>query len=175
MTRRSMFGTLAMSALALVVMTSGAVAQQKPFKELIVGSWTLLISDNARPDGTKVPGFGPNPKGMVMFGPDGRYSLQIMREGRPKFASNDRSNGTPDENKAAVQGTFSHFGTYTIDEPQKTLTFRIEGSSFPNWDRTVQKRPITVLTGDDLGWTNPTPTVAPSGFTSSELIWRRVK
>jgi Lipocalin-like domain len=175
MNRRNMLGTLATATLGLAFTTADAAAQQKSFKDLIVGSWTLLINDFARQDGTKVPAFGPNPKGLVVFGPDGRYSLQIARDVRPKFASNDRYNGTSDENKAAMQGAISHFGRYTIDEAQKTLTFRIEASSFPNWDNTTQKRPITVLTGDDLVWSNPTPSTGPSGFVNAELIWRRAK
>lgn len=175
MNRRSTVGVLVTAAVGLALMPSVAAAQQKSFKELIVGSWTLLIADNARQDGTKVPGFGPNPRGMVMFGPDGRYSLQIMRDGRPKFASKDRTNGTTDENKAAVSGMISHFDRYSIDEGQKVMTLRIEGSSFPNWDDTTQKRTLTVLTGDDLVWTNPMPSDGPSGFVSAELIWRRIK
>jgi len=175
MTRRGIFGALATTALGLVVTINGAAAQQKSFKELIVGTWTLLISDNVRADGTRVPGFGPNASGTVMFGPDGHYSLQIMRDSRLKFASNDRSTGTPDENRSAMQGTITHFGTYAIDEAQKTLTFRIESSSYPNWDGTTQKRPITALASDALTWTNPTPSVGPSGFVKSELAWIRAK
>ena len=49
------------------------------------------------PDGTQIPNYGPNPRGMIMFSPEGRYSSQIMRDiGRPNFAANDRLKGTPD-------------------------------------------------------------------------------
>src|SRR2546430_2086933 len=127
MDRRSVLTGSAMTALALATLQKGAVAQQqqpprppqqqppqppKPWKELIVGSWTLLVDDGIQPDGTKVPRYGPNPKGLLMFGADGRYSLQIMRDIRPKFAANDRLKGTADEMKAAYQGMISHFGTY---------------------------------------------------------------
>src|SRR5438046_589600 len=77
----------------------------RPLKEGIVGSWRLLIVDTVKPDGTQVPNYGPNPRGLIMFGPEGRYSTQIMRDiGRPKFAANDRLKGTPDEIKAAFEG-----------------------------------------------------------------------
>src|SRR5207248_2781131 len=49
----------------------------RPLKEGIVGSWRLLISDVVKADGTQVPNFGPNPRGIVIFGSEGRYSLQV--------------------------------------------------------------------------------------------------
>ena len=58
---------------------------------------------------------------------------------RGPFASNNRDAGTAEENKAVSQGTISHFGTYTVDEGGKTLSFHVEGSSFPNWEHTIQR------------------------------------
>jgi hypothetical protein len=81
--------------------------------------------------------------------------------------------GTADENKAAVQGMISHFGTYTVDEAGKSVTFRIQASSFPNWDRTVQKRPITAITDEVLTWNTPAPSAA--GFVRSEVAWKKAK
>jgi Lipocalin-like domain len=63
-----------------------------------------------------------------------------MRSDLPKFASNDRQNGTPEENKAIVQGSLSYFSTYTVDEAAKTMVIHIEGCSFPNWNGKDQKR-----------------------------------
>jgi hypothetical protein len=53
--------------------------------------------------------------------------------GLPNFASGNRSSGTADENKAAVEGTLAHFGTYVVDEADKSLTLQIERATFPNW------------------------------------------
>ena len=150
-----------------------ANAQPKSLKEQLVGSWNLLIVDDVGPDGTHVPSYGPNPLGTAIFTADGHYSVQIVRAARPKFAANNRLKGTPDENKAAVQGAIAHFGTYAVNDADKTLTLRIEGSSFPNWDGTQQKRLITSLTaGDEVTWTNPTPS---SGAVRSELAWKWAK
>jgi Lipocalin-like domain len=191
MDRRSVLTGSAMTVFALAALQKGAVAQQqqpprppqqqqppqppKPWKELIVGSWNLLIDDGIAPDGSRVPRYGPNPKGLLIFGADGRYSLQIMRDARPKFAGNDRLKGTPDEMKAAFQGMISHFGTYTINEADKSFTIRIEGSSYPNWDGTTQKRTITALVGDDFVYANQAPSSAVANADRSELAWRRVK
>ena len=47
----------------------------------------------------------------------------------PKFASNNRQAGTPEENKAFVQGSLAYFGTYSVDEAAKTVTVHIESCS----------------------------------------------
>jgi Lipocalin-like domain len=172
MNRRNILGIGAMVA-GLTMLPAGAPAQQKSIKDQLVGTWTLLLSDNIKDDGTHVPGYGPNPEGMLMFSPDGHYSLQIIRIGRPAFASKNRLGGTADENKAAVQGMISHFGTYAVDEAGKTVTFRIDASSFPNWDATIQKRPITAITNEVLTYETPAPSA--SGFVRAELAWKKMK
>ena len=183
---RSVLVASVMATLGFAVLT-GAVAQQpqqrpaapaaeqKPLKEAIVGSWRLLIDDALQADGTQVPQYGPNPRGILIFGPEGRYSLQIARDiGRPKFAANDRLKGAPEEMKAAFEGMISHFGGYSVSDQDKSLTFRIEASSYPNWNDTTQKRSITALWQDDFTYTNATPSSQTLGGTAV-LAWRRIK
>ena len=172
MHRLNILGILAMVT-GLALLPGGAIAQQKSMKDQLVGTWTLLLVDNIRSDGTHVAGYGSNPEGSLIFAPNGHYSLQIIKYGRPAFASKNRMAGTGDENKAAVQGMISHFGTYTVDEAGKAITFRIEASSFPNWDATVQKRPVTAITEDVLPYDTPAPSA--SGFVKAELAWKKVK
>jgi len=38
--------------------------------------------------------------------------------------------GTPEENKATVQGSLSYYGIYSVDEADRTLHLYIESSSF---------------------------------------------
>jgi Lipocalin-like domain len=167
--------TVGISALAvgLAMLPGGANAQQKSIKDRLVGTWTLLLDDNIKDDGTHVPGYGPNPEGSLIFTADGHYSLNIFRHGRRAFASKDRLTGTADENKAAIQGMISHFGTYSIDEAGKTLTFRVEASSFPNWDATSQKRAVTAITDEVLTYNNAAPST--SGYVRAELAWKKAK
>ena len=65
------------------------------------------------------------------------------------------------------------FGTYAVDEANKTITYRITASSFPDWDHTVQKRPITAITDEVLTYNTPAPSVP--GYTHAELAWKKVK
>jgi hypothetical protein len=183
MNRRSTLGVVAVAVLALMLPVTGYAqnAQQrppaaeqtppappKPMKEAIVGTWSLLIDDAVKPDGTHAPNFGPNPIGVAMFAADGHFTVAITRAGRPKFASNNRSTGTAEENKAMVAGSNAFFGTYGVNEADKTLTLRVEGSTYPNLEGTTQKRTITSLTaGDELTWTNPA--------THGEVAWKWVK
>jgi hypothetical protein len=121
--------------------------------------------------GKKTQIFGENPRAMLVLTPDGRYSAIVMRASLPKFASNARPKGTPEENKAVVEGSIAHFGRYTIDDKDKTITFHVESSTFPNWDGQPQKRPFTVK-GDELSYKVPT---ASTGTGTAEVIWKRMK
>ena len=135
----------------------------------VVGPW-MLVSADAEQGGNKVEVLGPNPKGFMILGSDGRYAIQQYRSGLPKFASNVRDKGTPEENKAVVQGSISHYGTYAVNEADKTIVFRIEVSSFPNFNGTEQKRAFT-LAGDELAYTTP----GSSSFGTARVTWKRAK
>ena len=136
----------------------------------LVGTWTLVLVDNVRPDGSRVHLYGPSPSGLLMFDAGGRYGLQIVSAGRPAFAANDKGRGTADEYQAAVQGSNAHFGTYAVDQAKGTITFRIEHASFPNWEGTEQTRAFT-LVGDHLKYTVPAPTTG--GGAVGEVEWQR--
>ena len=88
--------------------------------------------------------FGANPRGQMILGRDGRYSIVLARATLPKVAAGARNKGTPEENGALVGGSIAHFGTYTVDEKEKTITFNVEASTFPNWDGATFKRSLKV-------------------------------
>jgi len=160
-----------MGMLLLALSASCLKAQNPSLKDRLVGTWTLVLVDNVKPDGSRVQLYGPDPRGILFFDGSGNYALEILRSGRPKFAANDKSKGTPEENRAAVQGSNSHFGTYTVDEVSHTIAFNIEYASFPNWEGTQQKRSFT-LTGDELAYTVPTPTTG--GTATGEVRWKKI-
>jgi hypothetical protein len=135
--------------------------------EQLVGTWTYVSVDIVRSDGTRLPLFGPSPSGLASFDTTGRYILLTARNNMPKFASGNRNRGTSEENRAVIEGSIAHFGTYTVNEADKTITFHIQTSTFPNWNGVEQKRPFTV-TATELKWT----TAASSGGTA-EVVLRR--
>ncbi len=142
---------LCFSVFFLSLMNSVPAAAQ-PAKE-IVGTWSFVVNETTNADGTKVNTYGVNPKGILMFDAGGRFSLFIANPDRPKFAANSRLQGTADEYKAAVHGAIAYFGTYSVDENAKMLTFDLTASTFPNWDGVMQKRPFSIA-GDELRFTN---------------------
>jgi Lipocalin-like domain len=170
MNRRDMIVVSAIGTLTLVMVPTGAIGQQKSLKDQLIGTWTLVSSDTVAPNGTRTPTFGTSAKCVAVFDPGGRYTFSFVSTSLPKFASNNRMNGTPEEHKAIVQGSLAHFGSYTVDEAGKSFTIHTEGSSFPNWVGTEQKRPFTIA-GDDLKWTTP----VASGGGTAELVWKRAK
>ncbi len=167
--RKFTLPAVALLLVALGVPPSDAFAQQRTLSEQVVGTWSYISVDTVRPDGSREQMYGPNPKGLVIFDSNGRYALVNARSDLAKFASNNRTQGTPEENKAVVLGSIAHFGRYTVNEADRTITFYIEASTFPNWSGIEQKRPFTV-TGDELKWTTPA-----SGGGLGEVLLKRAK
>jgi Lipocalin-like domain len=170
MNRLTTFATTTVALLCLAFPGSDAFAQGKSLKEQLVGTWTMVSNVNMHPDGSKFEALGPNPRGVFMLDANGHFAITLLGEGRRKFASNNRLESTPDENKSVVQGAIAYFGTYTVNEADHTLNFHIERCTFPNWDGTDQKRSVTI-TGDEMKYTN----TAASGGGKAELVWKRAK
>src|SRR3981189_1226793 len=131
MNRRHILSLSLTTALGLAMLPGSDLAQQKPLKEQLAGTWTIISNDNVAPDGTKRQLFGPNPKGILVLAANGQYAQIIVLPNRPNLKVNNRLEGTPEENKASVQGTTAAFGTWSVDEASKTNTVRNEGGMFP--------------------------------------------
>ena len=124
----------------------------------VQGSWTL-VSIYVEQEGRKIEPFGSQPKGFLTITPDGHFSYILLKASLPKIAADNRMKGTAEENQAIVQGSLAAYGTYkVVNEKEHTVNYRIEGSTFPNWDGQDQKRTWTVK-GDELSITNPTTSV----------------
>jgi hypothetical protein len=156
MNRRFILGALGTTA-GLIFALGQAAAQSA--KDL-VGTWTVVSAE----------AYGPNPKGSLHFDANGRFTLILMRSELPKYASNNRVQGTPAEYKATVEGSIAYFGSYTVSGTD--LNLHIDGSTFPNWTGMDQKRTNLSLNGDELKYTQPNPS---GGGSAIQLAWRRVK
>jgi hypothetical protein len=170
MNRRNIFSLSLMTALGLALVPATSGAQQKSLKEQVVGTWMLISIISSATDGTKSELFGPNPKGLFIFESNGRFSQIAMRSDLPKFGTNNRATGTAEENKAVVQGSIAYFGTYSVDEADKSLTMQLEGATFPNAAGTAQKRALS-MSGDELTFFN----AGGSTGGSNEVKWKRAK
>jgi hypothetical protein len=150
---------------------SDACAQQKAANtaEQLIGHWTLVSITNEE-DGKTTEPLGPNPKGLFIFDRSGRYAVLQFRADIPKFASNNRDKGTPEENKAVVISSLAHFGTYSVNEKEGSYSIRPEAGTFPNWVGIEQKRSFSI-SKDELKITNP----GSSRGGTSTLILKRAR
>lgn len=143
-------------------------AQQPGLKDQLVGTW-MLVSIVGERDGRKTEPWGANPKGILVMNANGRFAQIQMRADLPKFTSPNRTKGTAEEFRATALGSLTYFGTFSVDETEKLLLFRVEASSFPNLDGQVNRRPFR-LKGDELVTINP---ASATGGSTVNLTWRR--
>lgn len=152
-------------AAALSLLASQAFGQ----KAEITGTWGLISVTDAN-SGADDKAWGPAPKGLLVLNETGHFSQHQMRSDRPKYTGAGRLSGTPEDHKRAAEQTLSYFGTYTIDPEKKVISFRYEGSSWPNLEGTEAKREFQI-SGDELKTFNP----AAAGGGAIMLSWRRLK
>ena len=159
-------------ALAALALTACATTQQtQSLKTQLIGTWDFVVAEVTARDGKKSYPFGKQPRGLLIFTSDGRFS-QIHVGDVPRIASNNRLTGTAEEYGAIMRGSLSVFGTYTVDEEKRTVTYKIVSSSFPNWEGEAQTRTIDKLTADEFVNTN---TSVAGGRGSASNLYRRVK
>ncbi len=137
----------------LVLSLPNAIAAQS-LNAQIVGTWDFVVAEVKAPDGKKSFPFGESPKGVLIFTSDGRFAQIHVASDLPKIASNSRLTGTPEEYADIMCRSISVFGTYTVDEAKKTVTYHIVSASFPNWQGESQTRMIDKLAVDEFVNTN---------------------
>jgi hypothetical protein len=157
-------------AFAVMIALLSGTANAQSLKDQIVGTW-IAVSQYVDQDGKKLEPFGAQPKGIVVYDPNGHFVLVLQRATLPKFASNNRLAGTPDENRAIFQGSIAYFGTYSVDEKARKINLHYGGSTYPNWDGEDQIR-LVEISGDELGIISP---VSAVGGGTVHLLLRRAK
>jgi hypothetical protein len=171
MKRPKIVGLSAITSLGLALLLGNAIGQQRSVKEQLVGAWTMVTCEAVQDDGTKGPLVtGSNPAGQYIFTENGYFSFQAVAD-LPKFASNSRMKTTPEENKAVVEGLIAYYGTYTVNDADKTFDLHLERSSFPNLNGRDSQRIITALSVDEMKYINPSRT----GGGSINCAYRRAK
>jgi hypothetical protein len=160
----------AIAIAAMMISFATVPSHADPMISPLAGTWTLVAADVIHADGTRARDYGTAPKGLLLIDGEGHYSLQIFKVERPHFSTGDKTSGTEAEYRAAVLGSSTHFGTISVDAGAGTLTFKIDGASFPNWEGAVQTRRYE-LKDDELSYRVPP---RPDGDTPIS-VWRRLK
>lgn len=143
------------AVVALALTAAPAAAQQNSLQEQIVGTWNFVIAEVVAPDGAKSFPFGETPKGILIFAANGQFAQIHVASDVPKIASNNRLTGTAEEYATIMRRSISLFGTYSVNEEKKTVTFNIAASTYPNFTGEAQERTIDKLTAEEFINTNP--------------------
>lgn len=136
----------------------------------LVGQWSLVSAELTDAKGNKGPLVeGADPQGFLVFLDNGRFTFQVI-SAIPKL-SIDRIATTPEESKSVARGVISYYGTYSVNEAEKTFTLNIERSSYPNMNGTQGRRVIQSLSADELQFLIPARTAGGQ----NNFVWKRVK
>jgi Lipocalin-like domain len=153
---------LCLGIIVAIGLTLPAFGQQGALKEQLVGVWTLVSCEGTFDDGTKLPWCISSTSSTMILDASGRYATIIAVRGRPKFtdANRPRSALSAEEFKAAAVGFVANFGTWSVNEADKTATYHYDGALFPNAEGTDNKFTVSV-SGDELK--------------QGTAVWRRIK
>jgi len=137
----------------------------------LAGVWRLVSSQFRTSGGEVIYPLGEDALGQAIFTETGFMSGQLMRQGRPQFASGNQASGTAQEMEAALQGYVAYYGTCEVDVEKQTLTTHVEGSMYPNWVGGFQTR-FYQLDDKQLTLTTPPITIGDEEITGV-LVWER--
>jgi Lipocalin-like domain len=163
--------TTTLLCLAVGLSVSNSLAQQKSLKEQLVGTWTLVSSDQVRPDGSKLKQFGANPKGINVFDANGRFFVMIAGADNSQIAARDSAKANSEEIGGLIAESIAYYGTYTVNDEVNVISLHLDASTFPNQIGTDQKRAITSLTANELKYSSP---AAISGVQVHQ-VWKRAE
>jgi hypothetical protein len=171
MNQRTIFTLSAIAVLWLAFVPGSTIAQQKSLKDQLVGTWTLVSNEDTEPNGTKHQYFGASPRGILILDAGGRYAQITGRPDRAKFGAtgNIRLNTPAAQYGEAARAFAGNFGTWSINETDKTLTRRYEAALIPNVEGTDRKDSVS-LTGDEVRLVS----TSAAGL-RTEAVYRRAK
>jgi Lipocalin-like domain len=130
------------SAFIATIPVAAALAQGSSLKDQLVGQWQLVSVgiNNTRP-------YGDNPTGSMLLDAAGHYSIIVVSNGGAR--------------------NISYYGTYTVDEANKSMTMHITGGTRANAAGRDQTRQVTV-DGDQL-----IEQTLPGRKSSIKMTWKR--
>ena len=155
--------------ISFAIAASPAVAREDRLD--LRGTWVMDSAYEIKGDGTRTTNYGQHPNGLLMIDAEGRYTLQIFRVDRTRFALDDKGRGTAEEYRDAAMGSSTHFGTVAVDAARHLMTFDVKGASFPNWEGKRQIREYQYLDGL---LTYAVPASASGNGTVAYSLWRRL-
>jgi hypothetical protein len=122
-------------------------ASAQSLKEQLVGTWTLTSCSGDTFPFTAA--LCRNPNGIHILDASGHYATIHAARGRPKLTDITRP-GSPEEYKAVAVDFRANFGTWSVNEADKTITYHFDGAFAPNVEGTDAKSGTVSILGDEL-------------------------
>jgi len=138
-----------------------ASTAEQTLKQQIQGAWNLVSCDAKRTIGDAPTQICVNTSGSLSLNGNGRYTTIVASKNRP---TTSRENATPESLKAIAQGFAAQFGTWSVNDADKTLTFHAEEELFPR-PGSEYKQTIVSVTADEMRTNGPL----------GNAVWRRFK
>ena len=164
-------------ALAALTLPSLAFAQSKEsrIRDRFIGVWKLVSCEfRDKATGEIQYPFGTTPIGRITYDAAGRMSAQLMDPGRQKVGGSPTralpaviKEASCEDIRAMVTGFIAYFGTFSIDEPSRTVTHHVQSSLIPSWVGSDLRRSYEFSGADQLILT------AISEQGTSRLVWQR--
>lgn len=136
----------------------------------IVGSWKLVNTSATTAEGKPlVSPMGDHPTGFLVYTAEGRMSLLITHEGRPKL-SGDRLDSPMEERAKAFSTMVAYAGRYRMEGNR--LVHQVEAASSQNWVGIELPR---IVTFDGNRVKLEAPLQERHGVTQKfEQVWERI-
>ena len=141
---------------ALTLLPSSVLAQEKTLKQQIQGPWSLASCNNTNAKGEKTAYCANNPRGILILAGNGNWARAVIAGGRKD---------------AEAPGVVANFGTWSVNEADKTLTGHVVGSNAPANEGKDLKLNIS-LSGEEMRVTGDLSTIGGGHFDST---YRRFK
>jgi hypothetical protein len=158
----SKLGIVTSTAIAFAMfLPSPTSAQEKTLKQQIQGAWSLVSCEAKQP-------YCVNPTGSLSLNGNGRYTLVIAAKNRPTPAlavpGTHGENVTPEDFKTMARGMLANFGTWSVNEAEKTLIIRSQEGLFPRPAGGAEAKFTVSVTADEMKVSGP-----------GSYVWRRYK
>ena len=138
-------------------------ARAESLLQQVAGVWMLTSGSEQAADGTRTV---PWSAGNLILDPSGHMSFFVLGKNQQKPEG-------PADPRAPVGPIVAYYGTFTVDDAAKTVTFHVENASAPAFSGATRVQYITV-TGDTLT-TKGSPVKTPQGEITPTNEWRRAR
>jgi Lipocalin-like domain len=138
----------------------------------LVGAWSLESYTDATEGAETVHPLGLNPRGLLIYTPEGFMSVQLMSLGPSPIEGDQWNAGTPSEYHVRASSFIGYSGEYRFDEITATVFHMPSVSFVPILTGERLKRQVK-LDGDRLTLTVVTARVEGNSVKSS-LCWLRL-